>query len=124
MKRSLVWLFASAVALMPVSVGFAQASVAGDWSVTMFSDRGLFPMDLTLTVDGDAVSGTLTSHDLGSSELEGTFRDNTLEFSLDLEFEGQVSTLTFNGEFDGEAMITGSIEGGTFGTAGYSAERK
>ena len=124
MKRSRLWLLACVVAIVPVSVGVAQAGVAGDWTLTMFSDRGLFPMGLTLDVDGEAVSGTLTSDDMGSSELEGTFRDNMLEFKLDLNFEGQMSTLTFSGDFDGDGMITGSIEGGTFGTAGFSAEKQ
>ena len=72
MQRSLVWLVACVVAAAPVSVGFAQAGVAGDWTVTVFSDRGLFPMGLTLALDGEALSGTLTSDEMGSSGLVQT----------------------------------------------------
>lgn len=124
MKRSLVWLVACVVAVVPISVGFAQAGVAGDWTVTVFSDRGLFPMGLTLALDGEALSGTLTSDEMGSADLEGTFRDDMLEFKADMAIDGQLSTLTFAGALDGDSMITGSLEGGSFGTAGFSAERR
>ena len=124
MKRSLIWLVAWVVAVVPVSVGFAQTGVAGDWAVTVFSDRGLFPMGLTLALEGEALSGTLTSDEMGSSELEGTFQDDMLEFKADMSVEGQMSTLTFSGDFDGDGTITGSFEGGSFGTAGFTAERK
>ena len=48
-------------------------------------------MSLTLAVDGDALSGSLSSDMLGSSELEGTFADDMLEFKSDMDAQGQTS---------------------------------
>ena len=122
MKVALFWLIACAMVVVPVS-GIAQGGVAGEWNMTINSDQGPLPMGLTLALDGDALSGNLSSDMLGSSELAGTFADDMLSFTSDMDAQGQTFTLTFTGALDGEAM-TGNVDFGGFGSADFTAERK
>ena len=96
MKVALFWIVACVMVVVPVS-GIAQGGVAGEWNMTINSDQGPLPMGLTLALDGGALSGSLSSDMLGSSELEGTFADDMLEFTSDMDAQGQTFTLTFTG---------------------------
>ena len=124
MKATLIWLVACVLAVVPVSVGMAQAGVAGEWAMTMNTDQGAMPMGLTLALDGAALSGTLSSDMLGSSELEGTFQDDMFEFKSDMDAQGQTFTLTFTGTLEGDDALQGNVDFGGFGSAAFTAERK
>ena len=124
MKVALFWLVACVLTVVPVSVGMAQGGVAGEWAMTINSDQGPMPMALTLALDGDALSGNLSNDMLGSSELEGTFVDDMLEFKSDMNAQGQTFTLTFTGALDGDDAMTGNVDFGGFGSAAFTAERK
>ena len=84
--------------LVPALV-MAQSTVAGDWLLTQDVYGNPLHRKLTLTVDGDTLSGTI-----GRQTIEGSLRGATIRFTL----KGDGGTDEFTGTISAEGM-TGTI---------------
>jgi hypothetical protein len=123
MRNARTWLVLSALLFGYASLGFAQgASVAGEWTMTFQTDQGAADADMALKVDGQKVSGTITSPQ-GQAPLEGTVADGKLTMTLSIDACGQSFTMSFNGIVTGDSM-KGDVDFGGFGTATWTAVRK
>jgi hypothetical protein len=124
MRNARTWLVLSALLVCSAPPCFAQAapSVAGEWTITFQTDQGAADADLSLKVDGQKVSGTITSPQ-GQAPVEGTVADGKLKMTLSIDACGQSFTMSFNGIVTGESM-KGDVDFGGFGTATWTAVRK
>ena len=103
--------------------GGPAAQVAGGWSMTLTSPQGPLDITMTLTQNGNAFAGTMTSQ-VGNQEIsDGQINGRTVVWTATLQFGGQSVTLSYRGEVEGNRM-TGSAELGSFGSATFTAERK
>ena len=94
--------FTSAVALAS-SVLFAQANVAGNWTLDVDSPQGATKVNLVLAVEGEAVTGTIAS-DMGESKFTGTLKEGTVTFSFDIAGPQGPMTITTKAAVTGDDM--------------------
>ncbi len=83
-------------------------NTAGTWSLTVKSPGGELPVTLTLKQDGDALSGEITSAQLGASPITGRLSGNAVNFTFSLNMQGQQAPATVQCTVDGNS-IRGSI---------------
>jgi hypothetical protein len=108
------------VALM-ASPAFAQVNVTGDWNVTIESPQGTNTVKMTLTQDGEKVTGLFKS-EMGELPFNGTLTGVDLKVAFALPVQGQSLEVTMTGKVDGEA-IGGKVQFGGFGEGDWSAKR-
>lgn len=120
MTRTLAGAFALLVALV-VAAPAAQINVAGAWDMTVHGPQGAMETTMTLTQDGDAVSGTIDGP-MGTVEVAGAVAGNLMKLAFDVDAGGQMLSITMIGEVNGAAM-EGSMDFGQ-GAAEFTAKRK
>jgi len=119
MTRTFAGVFALLFALV-VAAPAAQTSVAGAWDMTINGPQGAMETTMTLTQEGDTVSGTLDGP-MGSVEIAGAVAGNLMKLAFDVDAGGTVISITMIGEVDGPSM-NGSLDFGQ-GTADFTAKR-
>ena len=116
-------LVASAQTPTPTPTPAKPINIAGKWAMTLDLSIGQATPALDLKQDGEKVTGTYTGR-YGTFPLQGTLKGRALEFSFQMNAEGQDVTMSFSGEVavDGESMKgTATIEG--LGDATWTAKR-
>lgn len=97
-------------------------SVAGTWNVTTKTPMGDQAGTLTVAVNGDSFSGTISNPMMGSMEAQnGKVSGNTLTWTMDMKVPMPM-TLECEATVDGDA-ISGSIKAGMFGSMALSGTR-
>jgi hypothetical protein len=84
------------------------AKVAGVWKFTVELEVGTGHPTVTLKQDGEKVSGTYDGR-YGASPLEGTIKDNKIEFTVSMTAEGTAVSGVFAGIVEPEGM-SGSVQ--------------
>ncbi len=96
-------------------------SVAGIWNITTNTPMGAQKGTLTLDVNGDELTGTMSGAQ-GSMELEnGKVDGNSVSWSAKIS-QPMPMTLEFSGSVDGDS-ISGNVKLGAFGNATFSGDR-
>lgn len=88
---------------MASSVLFAQATVAGNWTLDVDSPQGATKVNLVLAVEGEAVTGTIAS-DMGESKFTGTVKEGTVTFTFDMAGPQGPLTITTKAAITGDEM--------------------
>lgn len=101
----------------------APASVAGTWTIVTQSPQGTMEGSMTITQDGTAISGTMTSQMMGSTPFSGQVQGRRVSWTLSLNFGGQGIDLTYRAEVDGNRM-TGTVAAGEFGSFTFTGEKR
>lgn len=100
--RTRLAVFTSVVTLAS-SVLFAQANVAGNWTLDVDSPQGATKVNLVLAVEGEAVTGTIAS-DMGESKFTGTVKEGTVTFTFDMAGPQGPMTITTKAAVTGDEM--------------------
>jgi hypothetical protein len=120
------WFAAATILALCVSPAVASAQhgdeahpAVGVWAHSVDTDQGPFKGDLTIAVEADALSGTITFVDFGSSEPldEVAFEDGALTFSFATEFGTADVKVTLDGDaFSGSLDLPGADAYGLYMT--------
>jgi hypothetical protein len=102
-------------------VAAEPAKVAGQWKFTVELEMGTGHPTVTLKQDGEKLSGTYDGR-YGVSPLEGTIKENKIEFTVSMTAEGTAVAGVFTGTVDGETM-SGAVEFDQAGEGTWSAVR-
>jgi len=80
-------------------------SVTGTWTMALDMSMGQSKPTLVLKQEGEKITGTYTGR-YGTTPLEGTIKDRTIEFSLTIDVSGEKVEMAFAGEVapDGQSM--------------------
>src|SRR5688572_12415646 len=103
MRQLRVGLALAALALLLHAPLALAQGVDGNWTLTFQTDQGNADADLSLKVEGQKVTGMLTSP-MGEVPLTGTFADGKLKLTATIDAGGQAFTMTFNGALADDAM--------------------
>ena len=96
-------------------------SVAGTYDVTTRTPMGDQKGTLTVVVDGDSFTGTVTNP-MGTMDVQdGKVNGNTLTWKMDMKVPMPMS-LDCEATIDGDAL-TGKIVAGAFGSMALSGSR-
>jgi hypothetical protein len=86
----------------------APVNVAGPWQFTIELSMGTSTPVVTFKQDGEKLTGTYEGR-YGKSTLEGTVKDNQIEFTLTIVAEGTPVSAVFAGVYEAGAM-KGNVE--------------
>jgi hypothetical protein len=90
-----------------------DASVAGTWNMGLQGDH-VIPTALVLKQDGQNVTGTIAmpTQNVGQRvevQLTGTFGDNVLKLSGEVEHAKEPTTVVIQGKFGEDGTLEGTI---------------
>jgi uncharacterized protein with FMN-binding domain len=111
----------AALVALAVLVSAAPANIAGQWQFTVELSVGTGKPLVTFKQDGEKVTGTYEGR-YGKSNLEGTVKDNQVEFTVTMVAEGTEVTGAFGGTYENDRM-TGQVEYEGAGEGTWSAVR-
>jgi hypothetical protein len=100
----------------------SAADLSGTWVLTVESPQGTSNPTMTLTQDGQKVSGTY-SGSLGSSDISGTVDGESFELKANLSMQGQDVPLTYTGSQNGDTM-SGNLDLAGMGGAEFTGSRQ
>ncbi len=103
------------------SPAVAQVSVTGDWDVTIESPQGTNTVKMTLTQEGEKVTGLFKSP-MGEMPFTGTLTGVDLKIGFALPVQGQSLDITMTGKVDGQSLA-GKMQFGGFGEGDWTAKR-
>ena len=113
--------FAVLFAALLVTPAIGQVNVAGDWDMTIESPQGTNTVKVTLTQDGEKVSGLFKS-EMGELPFTGTVVGVDLKFTFTIPIQGQSLDIVVTGKADG-ATLAGKMQFGGFGEGDWTAKR-
>ena len=128
MKRAILL---AGLFVLVFSVGlFAQGAakdkkvdVTGTWELSMEGPDGPMTVTAVYKQEGEKLTGTQASPMGGEDKLEGTVKDNVIQYTIHVDMGGQQMAIPFTGKVDGDT-ITGSMTLGEMGSMNFTAKRK
>ncbi len=115
-------LFSTIAAIVMVSAALsAQASVSGDWELSINGPEGVITATATLKQDGEKITGSITSPQ-GTVDLAGTYKGAKLEVAFKIEGPQGALDIKVNGDVTGSDM-KGIIDFG-MGMADFTGKKK
>jgi len=117
-------LLSSLVLTLLLAIGAAAAAqndIAGDWTLTISGPQGVIDTDASFTVDGEKVTGTMSSP-MGETDISGTFNGSTLSLAFNVVTQNGPIDVTMSAEVTGPEM-KGTMDFG-MGTAEFTGKKK
>ena len=99
----------------------AQPGLTGDWELAIVTPQGPNTVNLSLTQDGDKVTGMLETP-LGSLPVEGTSSEGNVKLGASVKLQGAGIDLGLNGKLSLEGM-SGMVKLGDFGEFPFTGKR-
>ncbi|HYK87900.1 MAG TPA: hypothetical protein VE398_03975 [Acidobacteriota bacterium] len=98
------------------------ANVSGTWDLSLESAAGSATPTITLSQEGEKITGTYIVK-LGKTSLKGTLERKNIKIIVTFKFLGQQVSVTYSGEVDDDAM-KGSVQFSIGGSGSWTAHRK
>ncbi len=99
------------------------ADVSGKWSVTVDAPNGQTTSQATLKQDGEALTGTLEIEQMGSRNVVGTVKGDTVRFGFSIDMGGQVMEIQSTAVLKDNDNMAGQMELAGMGAFPFSAKR-
>jgi hypothetical protein len=99
----------------------AQAGLDGNWAMTFNTPMGTVDASATMKVDGDKLSGTMSSQ-AGEVQFSGTVKGSSFTVNFDVQTPNGNVSITMNGEQNGDEL-KGTFDFGQ-GTGDWTGKRK
>ena len=107
------------------SAAWAQADVAGSWSLSVTTDNGVTSPSMTLEQDGSTLTGRYSSDMLGDEGVRGTVDGNEVTIRFSATLQGQSIPVVYQGTLGEDDRLTGTIDiAGGMLTGTFTATRK
>jgi hypothetical protein len=113
--------FAALLVALLAAPAAAQMNLTGDWDMTIQSPQGTNTVKVTLTQDGETVSGRVTSQ-LGELPVTGALTGDDLKIAFTLPIQGQSIVIVMTGKVEGPTLA-GKVQFGDFGEGDWTATR-
>jgi hypothetical protein len=109
--KKLLSMALTALLLLPLHLFAADA--AGVWKATFATQVGEQNYTYTLAVDGNTVTGTISSANGEGPVVDGTTDGSTISFTENLNFQGMPLVVKYTGTFvsDNEISFTRDVAG-------------
>lgn len=108
MPRTLLLLL---IAVALIAIPLAAADVSGDWNFKVSSPEGEHPARLTITQQGEKITGAFSS-DHGQQKIEGTVKGNQIQFTVRYTGGDEAMTIPFNGKVQDGDKMSGEYKAG------------
>jgi hypothetical protein len=117
---------ALAIALIPAGAAALRAqdiSVAGEWELVAGTQKGDVTWKVAFVQAGETLEVTMTGPRGNEVRGQGTLNEDAIEWSIRVSTPRGEIDIVYKGVVAGDAM-TGEVNRGNLGTAGWSAKRK
>ena len=102
----------------------AQINVTGTWAMEVTTETGTTNPTMTLTQDGDDITGQYSSDTLGQATVRGTVTGVTVVIQFSANLQGQELPVVYEGTVDANGVMTGTIDlAGGFATGTFRATK-
>ncbi len=119
--KTLAFVVLGGLGLLAAPLGARAVDVTGDWAITVSTDQGPISATLTIKVDGEKLTGTITG-DVGTIPIEGTAKEGDISFSFYYPTGNGDIPVTMTGKVDGDT-VKGTYDAGTEGSGDWSGSR-
>lgn len=128
MRRLQTFLAIAACAIVALpAASSAQAEkktdITGKWLFTVTSELGTGTPTVTFKQTGDSLSGHYSSQTFGEVDFKGTFKDQKVVFTVNVNVDGNSLTVTYSGTMDGANAMKGTVDFGGMGAGTFSGKR-
>jgi len=113
--------FAALLVALLAAPAAAQIDLTGDWDLTIQSPQGTNTVRVTLTQDGETVSGRVRSQ-IGELSVTGALTGVDLKIAFTLPIQGQSIDIVMTGKVEGPTLA-GKVQFGGFGEGDWTATR-
>ena len=113
--------FAALLVALLAAPAAAQINLTGDWDITIESPQGTNTVKVTLTQDGEKLSGHFKSP-MGVLPITGALTGVDLTRALSIPIEGQSVDIVITGKVEGPTLA-GKVQFGDFGEGDWTARR-
>ena len=100
-----------AVTLALVAIPLAAADVSGDWNFKVSSPEGDHPARLSITQQGEKITGAFSS-DHGQHKIEGTVKGDQIQFTVRYTCGDETMAIPFNGKVQAGDKMSGEYKAG------------
>lgn len=101
---------------------FAGKPLSGDWVLTLTTPRGEFHPHVTLTQDGEKLTGAFHSPDGDTPIQDGSVKDGAIDFVIVRSFNGQDHRMEYTGKLNGD-HLSGQVKSDR-GTLTWTGDRQ
>ena len=105
--------FAALVALLLLSSAAFAADPSGAWKWSLSFNDQSFDVAAKFALKDGKLSGSLETPMGGTPFTDGTFKDDTVEFTLNIDAGGTPMAIKYRGKLEGD-KITGKIDSPSF----------
>ena len=103
--------------------GVAQTDLSGMWMLTVQTEQGDNPLPVTITQDGQNLTATGESPDVGPIEMKGMIDGSDITFEWNLDLEGMEINILLTGTVADDGTMSGMADFGGFGGGAWTAKR-
>ena len=114
-----------AVSTTAVAAQRMFADVTGKWEISLSMNGSASTSQLDVTQKGDSLSGTISSEQIGSRNILGTVKGDTVRFGFSVDMQGQVLEISAGALVKDKDSMEGEIAlPGGQGAVPFTAKRK
>ena len=101
----------------------AAADLTGTWLLTVESDQGTSNPSVVLKQEGNELTGTYKSPQLGETPLTGSVDGDSFKFKVSLSMQGQDFAIDYSGKANGGEM-SGELDLAGMGGAKFTGKKQ
>lgn len=110
------------LAIGVVAVGADKANVTGKWQFEVETSGGSGTPSFDFQQDGEKLTGTYKGQ-LGTAKLEGTVKENKIEFKFTVDLGGNPGTVVYTGTIEEDGTMKGKVALAEFGEGTWKGKR-
>jgi hypothetical protein len=98
-------------------------NITGAWIFQVETGQGSGTPSFDFKQEGEKLTGQYKGA-FGEAPLTGTVKGNAVEFTINVEAQGQKATLTYKGTIEKDGTMKGTVELGDVGSGTWTGKRK
>ncbi len=123
MKKIIAFIPVLLLFLLPAVLRAETVDVAGDWDITVTTQRGEMTWEAHFVQEGESLTVTMKGRRGNEVTGEGTIKENSIEWTITSSSPRGEMTITWSGEVSGETM-SGEVQFGSFRTAQWEGTKR
>jgi hypothetical protein len=100
----------------------AAADLSGKWQLELNIGGNTGSPTIDIKQEGEKITGVYSGR-FGESKLEGTVKDNKIEFRVKINAEGNELTVVYSGTVEANGTLKGKASFGDFGEGDWTGKR-
>ena len=113
----------AAPATAPTQATSDKPNITGAWVFQVETGQGSGTPTFNFKQEGEKLTGQYKGA-FGEAPLTGTVKGNAVEFTINVEAQGQKATITYKGTIEKDGTMKGTVELGDLGSGTWTGKRQ